>query len=216
MDPRLPIRNPDFPVVNPALAPGLLEDTLHHLEKGGLALLPVDTVPGLAVRADLPFALDRLTEAKARPGDKVYSLVFRNLGQVEEWLMPGPGLLAGLARLLPGPLTVVVPGNPRLGWLCSAWEEGVGIRLPGACPCSSLLETLPWPLALSSANISGAATPRRMAEVDPDLAALARIWPGDCPLGQASTVVDVRGGFPVLLREGVWSRKQVEAAWSTA
>jgi len=202
--------------VNHAPASALLEETLRQLEKGGLALLPVDTVPGLAARADLPTALDRMTAAKSRPGDKVYSLVFRDLAQVEEWLKPEPGLMDGLARLLPGPLTVVVPGTPRLASFCAAWGEGVGVRLPGPCPCDALLEALPWPLALSSANQSGAATPRRMSEVDPRLAALAQVWPGDCPLGEASTVLDLRGGRPLVLREGVWSLAQVEAAWGRA
>jgi len=178
-----------------------------------VVLLPVDTVPGLAVRADLPGALSRLAELKSRPEDKLFSLVFRDLEHVTQWLEPAAETRSALARLLPGPLTVVVAGHPRLGRLFPAWEESVGLRLPGPCPCLPLLQSLPWPLALSSANRSGAATPRRMGEVEAALVEPAWTWPGDCPLGEPSTVLDLRGGRPVVLRPGAWSAEQVDAAW---
>lgn len=208
--------SPDSPPVVAASAKPSPEDFLPRLEGGGVVLLPVDTVPGLAARADLPRAVAALAALKSRPEDKVFSLVFRDLAHVVQWLEPDAGTRAALARLLPGPLTVVVPGHPRLGRLVPAWAEGVGVRLPGPCPCASLLAALPWPLALTSANASGAATPRRMAEVEVSIADQVRVWPGECPLGEPSTVVDLRGGTPVVLRAGAWSAEQVDAAWRRA
>ncbi|MFA7329680.1 MAG: L-threonylcarbamoyladenylate synthase [Candidatus Delongbacteria bacterium] len=194
-------------------APALeLSSALAALECGGVLLLPVDTVPGLAVRADEPAALQALYELKGRPLDKTLSLAFRDLEQVREWLDPPAPQWERLGRLLPGPLTVVLAGSERLGRHWPAWGVSVGLRLPGPCPCSALFARLPWPVALSSANRSGQPTPRRLDEVDPALRCqTAGVWPGECPLGQESTVLDLRTDPPRLLREGALTGPRLAA-----
>jgi L-threonylcarbamoyladenylate synthase len=176
----------------------------------------MDTVPGLAVRADDPLALLSLYELKGRPLDKNLALAFRDLEQVRAWLAPPKPqwerLQRRLSDLLPGPLTVVLAGSERLGRHWPAWGVSVGLRLPGPCPCSTLFERLPWPVALSSANRSGQPTPRNLDEVEPSLRRqTAGVWPGECPLGQESTVLDLRTDPPRLLREGALNGPRLAA-----
>jgi len=181
----------------------MLSQGLACLEAGGLMLLPVDTVPGLACRADHPVALHKLLTLKGRPPGKALALAFASVDQVLDWLPHLQARLPLLQSLFPGPWTVVVDSSPRLAALHKDWETSVGLRVPGPSRCQDLLHTLPWPLALSSANLSGQATARQVADVSPDLLReVDFIWPGDCALGQESTVLDVRGGALKVLRAG--------------
>lgn len=188
------------------------EHAISLLAGGGVALLPVDTVPGLAARADHPLALGALAILKGRPAGKPFALAFRDLAQLLEWLPAARSLRNLLERLLPGPLTAVLPGSPALGAHQADWALSVGARIPGPCPCSSLLERLPWPLALSSANRSGEAPLGPGA--DPPAgweAGLAFRWPGASPLGRESTVLDLRCHPPHVLRQGALSAAELTA-----
>ena len=185
---------------------------LKLLEEGGLALLPVDTIPGLAARADLPAALASLAALKGRPAGKPFALAFRDLPHLLDWLPDARPMLKLLRRLLPGPVTAVLPGSSALGACWPGWAESVGVRIPGPCPCAPLLERLPWPLALSSANLAGAGPPPPVAAPDPAIeAGLAFVWPGRSPLGRESTVLDLRCSPPVVLRDGALGGQELEA-----
>lgn len=178
-------------------------EALACLAQGGVALLPVDTVPGLACRADLPHALDRLLALKGRPPGKAFSVVFRDEAQILEFLPRVAVQLPRLRHLLPGPWTLVVDSHPHLATLHAQWADSVGLRLPGPCPCQELLATLPWPLALSSANLSGQATALQMDLLPPAVLQAADFrWLDACPLGQESTVVDLRAAQARVLRPG--------------
>ena len=78
------------------------------LEKGGLALLPVDTVYGIAARADLPAAVKALKRWKGRGDDKPLAVLFPSLSLLQEHLEPPQPLQRLLTKLLPGPLTLVI------------------------------------------------------------------------------------------------------------
>jgi L-threonylcarbamoyladenylate synthase len=192
-------------------------NVLHTLEQGGMVLLPVDTVPGLAVRADLPHALSTLYEAKNRPSAQALALIFRDHEQLADWLQPSPEQARALLALLPGPLSVVLAGTPRLAACWPSWGESVAVRLSGPCPCSSLLAQLPWPLALSSANLSGEPTPASMSQVPEILRQRVDLcWPGDCPVGRESTVLDLRTDPPRVLREGAMNAADLAKRWGQA
>jgi len=180
-----------------------VQRVLEALEQGEPVILPVDTLFGVAARCDLPEAPSLLASLKGRDPAKPLSIVFRDMSQFEEWLQPEADMAATLNRLLPGPYTLIVPASPRISALNPLWSSGVGVRLPGQCPASELLSRLPWPLALSSANLSGDADPVDQADIDPQiLSGVSAVLPGRPPLKQASTVIDLRGDAPRVLREG--------------
>ncbi len=202
------------PVPDPASA-ALARTALACLEQGGLALLPVDTVYGIAARADLPAAVESLRRHKGRAADKPLAVLFASVDQMRDRLQPEPRLRTLLYKLLPGPLTLVLP----LAEACRAdwpgWPGTLGVRVIGACDCSSLIEQLPWPLALSSANFSGAETPTDRPE-EAFLEGAGFHWPGSPRLKNASTVVDLCVWPPRILREGAVSEDRLRALLETA
>ena len=185
-------------------------ELLKLLSQGGLLLIPTDTLFGLAVRADYGPACERLASLKGRDPAKPLPIVFRDLSQLRAWCPESAGFFPLIEALLPGALTLVLPGSARLGQVRAEWGHSVGVRLPGVSPSSALLAQLPWPLAVSSANFSGAPDPRSASELEPAiLANVDAVLPGDPALGQASTVLDLRCDPPRILRQGYISREDL-------
>ena len=128
-----------------------------HLGAGGLAVLPTDTVPGLAAEITQPGAADRLAEAKSSTPGRPFSLHLRSEQELRAPVpAPPPGMAAWLAHHLPGPWTVVLPRS----WVAlpREWDwpwETVGIRLPGGDAWRQWGHQLAAPLLMTSINPAG-------------------------------------------------------------
>ncbi len=149
------------------------------LAAGGVGLFPADTVYGLAVDPENEEAIERMYAIKGRPREKKSALMYFQVDAV-------PDLPEEARRLLPGPVTVILP-------------DGRGIRVPR----HPLLSGVTRSVLQTSANPSGGEDPRRLGDVD---AAIRRavdleIDGGELP-GTPSTVVDLRGEQPRIVREG--------------
>jgi len=173
------------------------------IAEGGVALFPADTVYGLAADPESDAAVERLYRIKGRPPRRPAAVMFF---AVEDGLAGVPELgertRAAIERLLPGPVTVVVP-NPahRYPLACADSPERLGIRVPA-------IEHGPRrPVLQSSANPSGGADAARLEDVDAEIRREVdlEIDGGELP-GTASTVVDLGGyedrGEWRMLREG--------------
>ncbi len=176
---------------------------------GGLAIFPADTVYGLAVDPENVVAVRRLNELKQRDPAQPSGVMFFALGAALEALADlGPATRAAVERLLPGPLTLVVP-NPggRFPLACGDRPDRLGIRVPELSAPIASLAAVRRPVLQSSANLHGAADPCRLGDVPARLRSAADLAldAGELP-GVASTVVDLseyehRGDY-ALLREG--------------
>jgi len=171
-----------------------VEEVAAALRGGGLALVPTDTVYGLAASADREGAVRRLYRVKERDESQPTALVAASVDV----------LLECIPELLPGPYTLVLP-NParRYRWLTGSAPEAIGVRVPAVeGPARELLEAVGI-LAASSANPRGGADPPRLEDVPPEFRALAdaELDVGELP-GTASTVLDFTGPEPRVLREG--------------
>ena len=176
---------------------------------GGVALFPADTVYGLAADPESAPAVERLYAIKGRPPARPAAVMFfsreRALRALPEL---GERTRAALERLLPGPVTVVVPNPGRRYPLASGPEpERLGMRVPALAAPLAPLRAVERPVLQSSANPSGGADARRLEAVDPALRAAvdAELDGGELP-GVPSTVVDLsayeRRGDYAVLREG--------------
>jgi L-threonylcarbamoyladenylate synthase len=182
------------------------------LAEGGVGLFPADTVYGLAADAESAAGVRRLYELKGRPQDRPAAVMFFDPEQSMAALEPlGPRTRAAISKLLPGPVTAIVPNPRRLYPLACGPEPGrLGIRLPGLPPELAPMLAIARPVLQSSANPSGGSDPRRLADVDPGIraGAGAELDGGELP-GTPSTVVDLSGyedgGGYVVLREGALS-----------
>jgi L-threonylcarbamoyladenylate synthase len=175
---------------------------------GGIAIFPADTVYGLAADPEAEAAVRRLYELKRRPSGMPSAVMFFALEPALAALPElGPRTRMAFARLLPGPLTLIVP-NPSNRWPLACGDAGrVGIRVPALEGPPSLLSGVRLAVLQSSANAHGGADPRRLEDVPAEIRAQADLVldGGELP-GIASTVVDLcdyelTGGYAVL-REG--------------
>jgi L-threonylcarbamoyladenylate synthase len=171
------------------------------LRDGGLAILPTDTVYGIGCAAGLPGACARLYAVKERPPEQPTAIVFGSVGKAAEVL--GPIGSAG-AELLPGPVTLIVP-NPggRFAYLCGPTPDRIGLRVPELVPDIAALADAVGGLAMTSANRRGDPAPGRLVDVPDELRSVAAVVVDGGPLpGVASTVIDVTGRRPVVIRPG--------------
>ncbi len=182
---------------------------------GGVAVFPADTVYGLACDAANRLAVERLYRLKRRPLDKPSAVMFFDLDLALAALPElGPGCRGALRRLLPGPVTVLLP-NPeqRFPLACGADPFLLGVRVP-VVPA---LAGVHWPVLQSSANLAGEPDARRLEDVPAVLrrAADLVIDAGELP-GTASTVIDLRSyeqaGEWAIVRQGTVSDTDVAAA----
>jgi L-threonylcarbamoyladenylate synthase len=159
---------------------------------GGVAVFPADTVYGLACDPSNRDAIERLYALKGRPPDKPSATMYFDLSSLPATT---PRVRAALERLLPGMVTVVLPG-------------GLGVRVPFLAPVGR-------PVLQSSANLSGEPDARRLSEVPSSIRSAADlvIDGGELP-GTPSTVIDLRAyeeGRWEILRLGAVPREVVAA-----
>ena len=182
------------------------------LRRGELAVIPTDTVYGLVANAEDPRAAEALYAAKGREARQPTAVLFASLAELLTRVPELPASGAAVARALcPGPLTLVVP-NPglRFRWLNQERPEALGVRVPDvAGPGKEVLDAL-GALVATSANLPGGRDPRTLADVPQELVAAAAATVDGGGLGGApSTVVDLTGPEPTILREGAVSARVV-------
>ena len=172
---------------------------------GRPVVVPTDTVYGLACTPHSREAVAALYALKGRPAEQPTAVLAASVDVLLELVPELHGRPAIVARaLLPGPFTLVLP-NPglRFAWLAGPRPEALGVRVPAAPgPCAELLARV-GALAATSANLPGGPDPRRLGDVPAELreGAAAVLDGGELP-GTASTVLDLTGVDPVVLREG--------------
>jgi tRNA threonylcarbamoyl adenosine modification protein (Sua5/YciO/YrdC/YwlC family) len=185
------------------------------LAAGETVVLPTDTVYGLAAAAQLEDACTRMLSLKTRDLTKPTSILCGSLSSLEAAL---PGLdersLTLARRLLPGAVTLVLP-NPggRFRWLCGPDAARIGVRVPALIPALALALEQSGPIAATSANLAGGRDPASLAELPAELVAHVAVAIDAGPIagGVPSTVVDLTGPEPVILRPGALSEAQLRA-----
>ncbi|MEE9274339.1 MAG: L-threonylcarbamoyladenylate synthase [bacterium] len=186
------------------------------LARGAAIALPTDTLYGLCARALDPAALERLFAAKGRGGEKGAPVLIGSPDQLPLLAARTPeGARALIGRLWPGPLTLIFPARDALSPFLTGGEGGgVAVRLPDQALCRRLAAEA-GPFAATSANRPGAPPLRGAGEIAEEFGErIALILDGGAlPEERPSTLVDVRGAAPVLLREGRAPFDEVLKAW---
>jgi L-threonylcarbamoyladenylate synthase len=181
---------------------GVVDEAVAALRAGGLAILPTDTVYGLAAIAFDGEAARRLRVLKRKPEGSPLAIVAADVEGLLDVVLDGRD--ATIARtLLPGPYTLVLE-NParRFPWLCGTTPEAIGVRVPvlGSEPAAIVRRV--GAVTATSANLHGGRDPRTLAEVPGEIAAGCDVLVdgGELP-GTASTVLDFTAE-PRVIREG--------------
>lgn len=176
---------------------------LEILRKGGIVAFPTDTVYGLGALAFDNAPIESIYTAKDRPLEKAIPILIGDLSDLDRIGSDIPEMALRFAeRFWPGPLTCVIPKKSTLPPAISATST-VAVRIPNHPDALALLRAA-GPMAVTSANISGAQNPLTAQDVYEQLQGRIPIIldGGKTPGGIPSTLVDCTGEKPVILREG--------------
>ncbi len=191
-----------------------IEEAATWIRDGGVIAIPTDTLYGIAADPFNPRAVARIFEVKGRDADQALPLVAADLAQVVRQIGPLTESARRLVtRFWPGPLTLLAPAPPRLADGVTGGTGRVGVRVPAFAVTRAVCAAVGHPITATSANISGQAPP-----ADPDLVERSLgdrldylLDTGCTPGGLPSTIVDVTGDAPRLVRGGAISWDDISA-----
>jgi L-threonylcarbamoyladenylate synthase len=182
------------------------------LSAGGLVAFPTDTVYGLGCLAFNQTAIESIYIAKDRPLEKAIPILIADADDLDKIADSVPARARRLvSRFWPGPLTLILPKRADLPAAVSATST-VGVRVPDHEIVRALLRAA-GPMAVTSANLSGRESPRTVSEAIRQLNGRIPLIldGGETPGGVPSTVVDVTGAEPVILRAGPVTQAQINS-----
>jgi len=189
-----------------------IERGLSILKQGGLVAFPTDTVYGLGAWANLHQAVARVYRVKGRPQNMALPLLLADTSQISDVAESVSQITWLLAHnFLPGALTLVLPKSNSVPDIITAGGNTVAVRIPAHPVPVALAEDL-GPIVGTSANLSGkpsALTAEEVYSQFGDKIDLV-IDGGRCPGGRESTIVDVTGEIPKVLREGAISGEELK------
>lgn len=189
-----------------------VERGISILGEGGVVAFPTDTVYGLGASIGIQGAVERVYEVKERPLSMALPLLLADTSQiagVAERVSPLAWLL--IDNLLPGALTLVLPKSGSVPDIVTAGGKTVAVRIPAHPVPVALILGVGTPIVGTSANVSGGPSPLTADEVRSQFGDKVDfiIDGGSCYGGRESTIVDVTGETPVVLREGAISVEEL-------
>ncbi len=190
-----------------------IEKGISILSQGGVIAYPTDTVYGLGAGIGFPKAIERIYEVKERPLNMPLPMLVADTSQITELAESVSPLARLLIRtFLPGALTLVLPASASVPDIIIAGGETVAVRIPAHPVPVALIRGLGTPIIGTSANLSGQPSALTADEVYRQLGDKIDfiIDGGQCPGGKESTIVDITGEKPVILREGAVPSAEIE------
>ncbi len=200
-------------------SPAGVERAGELLRRGQVVGIPTETVYGLAANALDEDAVLRIFQAKGRPQDNPLIIHISAMEQLEDLVWDIPENAYQLAAAFwPGPLTMVLKKKAAVPARTSAGLDTVGIRMPAHPTARAIIDAAGVPLAAPSANTSGKPSPTTAKDVLEDMEGkvAAIVDGGRCKVGVESTVVDLTGPVPQVLRPGAITEEMIAAACGSA
>jgi L-threonylcarbamoyladenylate synthase len=188
------------------------------LKAGGLVAFPTDTVYGVAAVPQQPSAVASLYVAKERPPDKAIPILLAELTDLPRMVSEVSDLVQRLIDVFwPGGLTLILPKSNLVPAEVSPTAT-IAVRMPDLNLTRAIISCVGFPLAVTSANRSGRASPCTVTEVLAQLGGriAAVVDGGSCPGGVPSTIIDCTSEPPRLLRAGAISTAQLRRVTALA
>lgn len=193
-----------------------LEQAVTALQHGGVIAFPTDTVYGIGASLEHPEALRRIYDLKGRSPDKPLPILISRIEMLDKLSPDVDERLVELAeQFWPGALTIVLPAADHLPAEVKAPDNTIGVRLPNHSIPLSIAERAGGAIATTSANLSGEDSAHTATEIRESFGSSIDIIldGGFTPQENPSTVIRVRNGDIVVLREGVISAEELRVAW---
>ena len=198
----------------PGNNPAAIAQAARHLHAGQLVAFPTETVYGLGADASSDAAVAQIFAAKGRPADHPLIVHVASAAQVADYASSVPLFAHALITAFwPGPLTVILPRRPGVAAAAAGGQDSVGLRCPAHPVALAFLAACQTGVAGPSANRFGRVSPTTAAHVVAEFGdGLMVLDGGPCAVGIESSIVDCTRAQPVLLRPGVLTRAELEAA----
>ncbi|MFB6509109.1 L-threonylcarbamoyladenylate synthase [Streptomyces virginiae] len=191
-----------------------IERATDVLRAGGLVALPTETVYGLGADAEDPVAVARIFQVKGRPASHPLIVHIAAADELDAWVEEVPAAARLLAEhFWPGPLTLVLRRGHRVPLEATGGLETVAVRVPDHPVALALLSAFGGGITAPSANRFGSVSPTTADHVRAELGDAVDfvLDGGSCQVGVESTIVDVTGETPSILRPGGVTREDLEA-----
>lgn len=191
-----------------------VEQGIVILRRGGVIAYPTDTVYGLGASMDSASAVEKIFLVKSRPRHMPLPLLVGSLSQIELLTScVSPAARCLIRAFLPGALTLVMPASDKVPSYLRTMENTIALRIPDHPVPLALISGIGTAIVGTSANLSGQPNPLTGREVIAQLGERIElvIEGGRCS-GTESTIIDVTGELPVVLRNGALSISEIERA----
>ena len=192
----------------------LIVEAARVIEKGGVVMFPTTFIYGLGADAFNVDAIDRVFRIKKRPHNKPLSVLVKNQEALYRLVQDIPSYASIIMdRFWPGKITIVFKAKDGLPENLTAGTGTIGVRIPKHTAACALVNALDNPITGTSANLSGHAGCSQISDIDPMIADELGLILDAGPLegGIGSTVIDVTGDAPAILREGAIAAKDIFA-----
>jgi L-threonylcarbamoyladenylate synthase len=184
------------------------------LSQGRLVAFPTETVYGLGADANNPKAINRIFHAKGRPNDHPLIVHIASIDNLNDWAVNIPDAAFKLAiQFWPGPLALILNKKPEVPLEVTGGQNTVGLRMPNHPVALQLIRTFGGGIAAPSANRFCRISPTQASHVEEELGATVDLIldGGACEVGVESTIVDLSGDIPKLLRPGHITHQAIES-----
>src|SRR5687768_344780 len=190
--------NPEHP------EPRKIERAVDTLRRGGVIAYPTDTVYGLGCDIFQKKAIERIYQMKQMKEDQPLAFVCPDLGDIARYALVDDRSYRVMRRLLPGPYCFILPATREVPKILMMKRKTVGIRVPAHPVPQALLKALGNPIVSTSATAQGEQL-NDPADIDLAFPQLDLILDAGWGMLEPSTVVDMTGDAPEIVREGVGS-----------
>ena len=182
------------------------------LDEDKLIVFPTETVYGIAGNALNVEVIDKLFQAKKRDYSKPFSLMLSDINKIKDIAYVSADEEKIINKFMPGPITLILKKKDCISDLATASRDTVGVRIPDHFIALSILKSIDYPLATSSANISGSVNNSNIEDIINDLADYVDIFiKGNISSNLlASTVAQIKDNEINILRSGIISEYDIE------
>jgi len=189
-----------------------VEQAIIILKRGGIVACPTDTVYGVGAAINIERAVERVYQIKGRPHSRALPILLADKSEIAEVAKAVPPLAWRLAdRFLPGALTIVLPKADSVSDIVTGGLKTIAVRIADHPIPIAVVRGLGVPIVGTSANLSGSPSALTAEEVRAQLGDRVDmiIDGGRCPGGWESTIIDLTGETPLILREGPISSEEL-------
>ena len=189
-----------------------LKEISEIIKNGGIVVFPTETVYGIGTNGLNKEAISKLYEVKKRPTTKPISLLVSSINMVDMVAQDITDMEYKLMeKFFPGPLTIILKKKSIVPDNLTNNTDTIGIRMPDNIIARKLIEYANVPIATPSANISGKPSGTNINTIMNDFKDKVDYYidGGKSKIGIGSTIVKIENGYPLILREGSISKKQI-------